>query len=207
MHPSVPWAEGIARNVGPAGIEIAYERLGGPAGPPVLLIVGSGVQMVAWPDGFCAALVERGLHVVRFDDRDVGRSTHLRDVPAPGLRAAMSGGPPPAPYTLADMAADTVGLLDALGLGGAHLAGAAVRRGLHRGRPHRAAAVADRSRPGRPRRGRRVDRRRRGRATAAAIPGAELLVVEGMGHDLPRELWPTIADRVAALVRRAGSAP
>ena len=75
--------EFIVGNIGPAKIEIAYERIGDPNAPPVLLIQGVGAQLVGWPNGFCNALTERGLHVIRFDNRDVGRSTHLSQSPAP----------------------------------------------------------------------------------------------------------------------------
>jgi pimeloyl-ACP methyl ester carboxylesterase len=71
-------------------VDIAYETLGKPADPAVLLIQGLGGQLVDWPDGFCAQLVERGLYVVRFDNRDVGLSSHS-GVPPPDLRAVLSG--------------------------------------------------------------------------------------------------------------------
>src|SRR3954470_2218598 len=104
----------IAKNVGPARIEIAYERLGDPHAPPVLLIMGLGAQLIGWPDGFCDALLAHNLHLIRFDNRDAGESTHLHNAPAPSFTAAMAGDFSSAPYTLSDMAADTVGLLDAL---------------------------------------------------------------------------------------------
>jgi pimeloyl-ACP methyl ester carboxylesterase len=118
--------EEIATNVGPAKLDIAYERLGAPDAPPVLLIQGVGAQLVAWPDGFCTALVERGLQVIRFDNRDVGRSTHLSEAPPPDLPAVLGGDLSSVSYTLSDMAADTVGLLDALGIDSAHLVGASM---------------------------------------------------------------------------------
>ncbi|KAA8889253.1 alpha/beta hydrolase [Nocardia colli] len=292
-------AEETARNVGPSGIEIAYERLGDATLPPVLLIMGGGAQMINWPDGFCAELVDRGLHVVRFDSRDTGHSTHMADAPVVDMPAAMAGDLSTASYNLSDMAADTVGLLDALGFGSAHLVGlsmggmiaqtmaihypgrvrsltsissrsgapdvgdadfaaigplgppphdrqsyidwqirtsraiwspgfafdeAAVAetaaRGYDRGRDHEAmmrhfvAALAS------------GDRTAQltalhvptlvlhgandlmcdvsgGRATADAIPGAKLMIFDGMGHHLPRELWPAFADHIAELVRGA----
>src|SRR6202042_2583788 len=94
-----------------------------PDAPPVLLIQGLAAQLVGWPDGFCAALVERGLHVIRFDNRDVGRSSHLCDAPAPDLPAVLGGDLSCVSYTLCDMAADAIGLLDVLGIDSAHLVG------------------------------------------------------------------------------------
>ncbi|MEV6038427.1 hypothetical protein AB0L65_45275 [Nonomuraea sp. NPDC052116] len=78
-----------ALNVGPSGIEVAYERLGDPQAPPVLLVMGLAGQLINWPDGLCAELVDRGLHVIRFDNRDSGLSTHLHDAPPPDLSAAL----------------------------------------------------------------------------------------------------------------------
>ncbi|MBY8851531.1 alpha/beta hydrolase, partial [Saccharothrix sp. MB29] len=80
-----------ARDVGPSRIEIAYERLGDPGTPPVLLVMGAGAQLVDWPDGFCRELVDRGVQVVRFDNRDAGRSTHFPDAPVPDFAAASAG--------------------------------------------------------------------------------------------------------------------
>jgi pimeloyl-ACP methyl ester carboxylesterase len=81
----------ILRGVGPSHIDVAYERFGDPGAPPVLLVMGLATQMLGWPDEFCAALVARGLHAVRFDNRDVGLSTHLHDAPRPDVAAAFSG--------------------------------------------------------------------------------------------------------------------
>lgn len=292
-------AEERARDVGPARIEIAYERFGDADAPPVLLVMGLGAQLIQWPDGFCAELVARGLHVIRFDNRDAGASTHFSDAPTPDFAAAMRGDFSSAVYTLSDMAADAVGLLDALGISSAHVVGASMGgmiaqtmaiehparvrsltsimattgdRAVGQPRPEglrafsgppavtreeaieRMVAVsrilgspgfprdedAVRERAGRAydrghdpiamvRQGVAViasgDRTARlrtldlpalvvhgaddllvdpsgGRATAEAIPGAELVVIDGMGHDLPRALWPRLADLVAKLVRR-----
>jgi pimeloyl-ACP methyl ester carboxylesterase len=115
-----------ALNVGPSGIEIAYERFGDPGAPPVLLLMGGGAQMINWPEGFCAELVDRGVHVIRFDNRDTGRSSHFPDAPIPDLPAALAGDLSSASYTLSDMAADTVGLLDVLSFDSAHLVGASL---------------------------------------------------------------------------------
>src|SRR3954451_11296881 len=97
------------------GIELAYEAFGQPSARPLLLIMGLGAQLIAWPEEVCTALVERGFFVVRFDNRDAGLSTHLHDAPAPDLRAILSGDTSSAAYAFEDMAADVVGLLDALG--------------------------------------------------------------------------------------------
>jgi pimeloyl-ACP methyl ester carboxylesterase len=286
-----------ARNVGPSGIEMAYERCGDPAAPPALLIMGAGAQMINWPEGFCAELADRGMHVIRFDNRDTGRSTHFPDAPTPDIPAALAGDLSSASYTLSDMAADAVGLLDVLGFDSVHLVGAslggmvaqtiaieypdrvrsltsmmsttgdpgvgqadfgaigplgappadrqgyvewqvrvsravgspgfefdeatiaeragrAFDRGLdHVGMLRQAVAVVAS--------GDRTERLRSlrmpalvihgaadvmcdisgGRATADAIPGAELVIIDGMGHSLPRELWPDLATRIAGLSR------
>jgi len=116
----------IIRLAGPSGIDIACERFGDPAAAPVLLVMGLAPQMLGWPDEFCAALATRGLHLIRFDNRDVGLSTHLHDAPPPDLMAALSGDASSASYTLSDMAGDCVGLLDALELSSAHIVGASM---------------------------------------------------------------------------------
>ncbi|MGH9884073.1 MAG: alpha/beta fold hydrolase, partial [bacterium] len=279
-------------------LTIAYERLGDPGAPPVLLIMGLAAQLVSWPDGFCMELVGRGLHVIRFDNRDAGASTHVAGTP--DFRAALAGDLSSAAYTLSDMAADTVGLLDALGLAKVHFVGASMggfiaqmiaiehpdrMRSLTSimsstgdpavGQPHpvgmqvfsggsptsREDAIERARRnaelvgsPGYPKdldaigaraavaydrgfdvlgivrqavaviaTGDRTQRLRElrvptlvihgtadvmmdvsgGRATAAAIPGTELVLIEGMSHDLPAPVWPEIASRIAALVARA----
>ena len=288
-----------AHDVGPSHITIAYERLGDREAPPVLLVMGLGAQLVGWPDGFCDELITRGLHVIRFDNRDVGESTHMHDAPPPNFMAAMAGDFSSVSYSLSNMAADTVGLLDALGLDSVHLVGASMGGFIAQtvaieyprrvrsltsimsttgdrtvGQPHpeamalfgagtpttreqaiERAHIAARTigSPGFPpdpdalaaRAGRAFDRafdppgmirqavavlasgdrtpRLRelavptlvvhgdrdkmcdvtgGRATAAAIAGAELLVIEGMGHDLPRAVWPQLAARIGETVQR-----
>jgi pimeloyl-ACP methyl ester carboxylesterase len=113
-------------NIGPARIDIAYDRLGDPDHPPVLLIMGLGAQLIAWHDAFCDALVAHRLHVIRFDNRDVGQSTHLANAPMPNFAAALAGDLSSVSYTLSDMAADAVGLLDALNIESAHLVGASM---------------------------------------------------------------------------------
>jgi pimeloyl-ACP methyl ester carboxylesterase len=288
----------IASRVGPAGLQIAYERFGDPASPPVLLVMGLGTQMLGWPDGFCAELASLGMHVIRFDNRDAGLSSHITDGPAPDVAAALGGLTSSAAYRLSDMAADTVGLLDALGLASAHLVGASMggmiaqtvaidaparvrsltsimsttgdpsvggstpgalsallsppaatraeaiertvsivrvigspgfdldepelrrRTGLAYDRAHdpaspvrqlvaiaasgdRTAALRSLSVPTLVVHGADdplIDVSG-GHATARAIPGAELVVLEGMGHDLPRELWAEIARQIGQLVQ------
>jgi pimeloyl-ACP methyl ester carboxylesterase len=104
------------------GVSLAYERIGDAGAEPLVLVAGLGQQLHSWPDAFCARLAERGFEVVRFDNRDAGRSTHPRFRPA-SLPAMFAGRFPPEQYDLKDMAADTVGLLDALGLDRVHIAG------------------------------------------------------------------------------------
>ena len=118
--------DGKASKVGPAGIDIAYQRLGNAGAPAVLLIMGVAAQSIHWPDAFCRALVDRGLEIIRFDNRDSGLSTHLTDAPAPNLPAVLAGDLSSVSYTLSDMAADAAGLLDALGIEKAHIVGASM---------------------------------------------------------------------------------
>jgi pimeloyl-ACP methyl ester carboxylesterase len=105
------------------GIEIAYETFGEESDPTLLLVMGLGVQMLGWDERFCGRLADRGFRVVRFDNRDVGRSTHFSDAPPPDLMAGFGGDTSSAAYTLDDMADDAAGLLDHLGVDGAHVVG------------------------------------------------------------------------------------
>jgi pimeloyl-ACP methyl ester carboxylesterase len=290
----------IARDIGPADIDIAFERFGDPLAPPVLLIMGLGTQMLGWPDGFCATLADRGMHVIRFDNRDIGLSTHMTNAPAPDVGAALTGDSSSASYKLSDMAVDTVGLLDALELLSAHVVGASMGGMIAQtvaiehpdrvrsltsimsstgdpsvGQATRPAMAALLSPPAasreqaiertlaivrvigspgfaldeaeiRRRTGLAYDRSNDpvgvarqlvaiaasgdrtaalrgvaaptlvvhgaddplvdvsgGRATARAIAGAELVVFDGMGHDLPRALWAELSRRIGELVERA----
>ncbi len=109
------------------GITIEYEALGDPLAPPILLIVGLGMQLVAWPDAFCQGLIERGFRIIRFDNRDSGLSSKIRVRRQPNLVAALAASwlrlPVRSPYTLDEMAADAVGLLHALDIPRAHVVG------------------------------------------------------------------------------------
>jgi len=109
------------------GIQLEYETSGVPGAPPVLLIMGLSSQLTRWPEPFIAALVNAGLFVIRYDNRDVGLSTRVPAAPASSLWSAALrarlGLAIQVPYTLDTMAADAVGLLDALGLPSAHIVG------------------------------------------------------------------------------------
>jgi pimeloyl-ACP methyl ester carboxylesterase len=284
------------------GVEIAYETFGDPADPTILLIMGLGVQMLGWDEEFCRMLAERGYHVVRFDNRDVGHSTKIEGGRPPNVMAALAGDLSGASYTLDDMADDTVGLLDELGIDAAHLVGAsqggmiaqtvAIRhpeRVLSLtsimsttgdpavGQPHPEAIPALLTRPPadrdgfvdfvvgawrvigspgfdvdesalRARAGASYDRgiypdgtgrqllailvsgdRTRalrrldvpttvihgiddplidvsgGEATAAAVPGARLELIQGMGHDMPRQVWQRLVEMIVANAERAAA--
>jgi pimeloyl-ACP methyl ester carboxylesterase len=104
------------------GVRLCYERLGSPSDPPLLLIMGLGQQLLAWSDEFCSALIDRGFQPIRFDNRDVGRSTHWAMRP-PGMAQLVTRRFDPEQYDLGDMAADTAALLDALELSPAHVVG------------------------------------------------------------------------------------
>lgn len=119
------------------GIRLCCQALGDPGGEPLLLISGLGGQMINWRDELCGELTRRGFRVIRFDNRDVGLSTHLdgAGVPDPAAVAAAAGRGEPVqvPYTLEEMAADAAGLLDALGIDAAHVTGSSMggRIGQH----------------------------------------------------------------------------
>ncbi len=280
-------------------VTLCYETFGDPADPPLLLVMGLGMQLIAWNDDFCAGLAAEGFQVVRFDNRDTGRSTSANG-PPPGLLQLATRRFGSQQYALEDMARDAAGLLRELDLAPAHVVGASLggmvaqtlaarhpesvrtltsimstTGSRFRGQPalgvyRHLLAQAPRERetfiehvakifgvigsPGFPtdpdevrdRAARSFDRglnragtgrqmaavlksgdRTRdlrritaptlvihgsadrlvapsgGRATAAAIPGAELMVIDGMGHDLPRALWPRIIAAVAERARRA----
>ena len=278
------------------GITIEYETAGDPANPALLLIMGLGAQLIAWDDDFVDELAQRGFYVVRYDNRDVGKSTWFDEAGVPDIVRAITTGELPKPaYLLDDMADDAAGLLDALGIEQAHIVGASMGGMIAQafairypekvlslvsimsttgaplvGQPHPAAmemmtrppatdrdAVIDASvegwrvigSPGYPLQEEKVremaarsfdrafhpegfarqllaivaspDRTAGlgavkaatlvihgeadplvdaggGKATAAAVPGAELWLIPGMGHDLPPELFGPVADRIAA---------
>jgi pimeloyl-ACP methyl ester carboxylesterase len=109
------------------GIDLAYHAFGRRTDPAYLLIMGLGTQMVAWDDAFCRQLMHRDYYVIRFDNRDVGLSGRLANAGVPDLAALdqglATGHPERPPYTLDDMAADGIGLLQGLGIQRAHVAG------------------------------------------------------------------------------------
>jgi pimeloyl-ACP methyl ester carboxylesterase len=110
-------------NVG--AVELVYETIGDPADPALLLVMGLGMQLIHWDLEFCEGLASRGFRVIRFDNRDAGLSTKI-DAPVPNVMRAMAGLPIRAPYLLADMADDSFGLLDHLGIERAHVTGASM---------------------------------------------------------------------------------
>jgi pimeloyl-ACP methyl ester carboxylesterase len=289
------------RDVG-RGITLCYEDFGDPDDAPILLVMGLATQMIAWHEDFCTDLAERGFYVVRFDNRDIGRSTHF-DFRPPSVAQMVLRRFDSQQYTLSDMAEDAVGLLNELDVSPAHVVGAsmggmiaqqmaaehpeavrsltsimattgnrwrgqptlAVYRYLLRPPPRdregyiersaevfglvgstgfdrdeqyvrdRAARSYDRGydiRAGARQLGAiiasgdrskslanitaptlvmhgTVDKMVRpsgGRATAKAIPGARLKMIEGMGHDLPRGAWPQLIDAISEHARAADGA-
>lgn len=113
------------------GIRIEYESFGDPHASAIVLIMGLGMQLLAWPEPMCEKLAAAGFRVVRFDNRDIGLSTHFDALPLPRnllwqLVKARIGLPVRSGYSLDDMAADTVGLMDALGIARAHVVGASM---------------------------------------------------------------------------------
>ena len=105
------------------GIEIEYDAFGSPTNPAMLLIMGLGMQLTGWEPGFCAQLADRGFHVIRYDNRDSGLSTHLDSAPVPNLESVILGDHSQVTYLLADLADDAAGLLTALGIEVAHVVG------------------------------------------------------------------------------------
>ncbi len=109
------------------GLQICYQTFGRPSDPPLLLIMGLGAQMIVWEDDFCEALAARGFWVIRFDNRDIGKSTQIDWTPPADLGKAVAALKPgeklAAPYHLRDMAGDVVGLMDFLEIASAHIVG------------------------------------------------------------------------------------
>jgi len=106
------------------GVEIEYEAFGAETNPAILLIMGFASQLTRWPVELCEELAGRGFFVIRYDNRDVGKSTSMDSLGLPDLRAVATGGAPA--YTLGDMAADAAALLDHLGIARAHIVGASM---------------------------------------------------------------------------------
>jgi len=112
------------------GIALEVDDHGPASGEPLLLIMGLGMQLVAWPDGFVQRLVAQGFRVIRFDNRDIGLSQRFDELGVPNVAVAamqhLFHWPLKSPYSLADMARDAVGVLDALGIAKAHVCGASM---------------------------------------------------------------------------------
>ena len=117
-------------NVKANGIQIEYDTIGNPSSPPLLLIMGLGGQLIHWDEGFCRQLADKGLFVIRYDNRDTGLSTRFEAAGLPNmselLNAHLQGQPVAAPYTLDDMAADAAELLEALNIRKAHICGSSM---------------------------------------------------------------------------------
>lgn len=109
------------------GIDIEYENFGRDSDPLILIIMGLAAQLILWPELLCEGLAAKGFRVVRFDNRDIGKSTHLAGLPAPDFgelfEEVTAGRTPKVPYTLSDMANDALGLMSALGVERAHVFG------------------------------------------------------------------------------------
>lgn len=109
------------------GVELAWDDFGDAANETILLIAGLGTRMIRWTRSFCEALAAKGYRVIRFDNRDAGHSTHFSASSSPDFgalaSALMAGRRPDVPYTLHDMAADAIGLLDAAGIAQVHVVG------------------------------------------------------------------------------------
>jgi pimeloyl-ACP methyl ester carboxylesterase len=283
-------------------IELAYETIGDPDDPALLLVMGLGMQLIHWDREFCDELASQGFRVIRFDNRDAGRSSQVR-ARVPSLVRLLAGKRVNAPYLLDDMAGDAVGLLDHLGIEQAHVVGASlggmIAQSMAISRPERVSSLASimsttgNRRVGFPRlralgvflrrapdtregyvehsvrifreigspgfetdearlreaaaagfdrghhpagtgrqlaaivaSGDRTPRLRQlrvptvvihgkadplipfraGVATARAVPDARFLPIAGMGHDLPRQVWPRVIEAVAGNSRRARAA-
>ncbi len=107
-------------------LELCWQQFGEDSDPPLLMIMGLGAQMILWPDELCEMIASRGFRVIRFDNRDAGRSTILADAPTGTVPRALAGEIEPGSYVLADMAGDAAGLLEVLGIEAAHVVGASL---------------------------------------------------------------------------------
>ena len=107
-------------------VTLCYETFGDEKDPAMLLVMGLGTQMIGWHEDFCERLAERGFHVIRFDNRDIGRSTHLKDARPPSTLQLVTRSKSAAAYRLEDMAGDAAGLLEGLGIDAAHVVGASM---------------------------------------------------------------------------------
>ena len=110
-------------NVRANGIDLEYDEFGSPDDPGFLLVMCLTAQLTAWDERFCQEVASHGFRVVRYDNRDVGLSSRITDGPTPDVMKAFSGDHSTASYTIADMADDAAGLLDALGMAPAHVMG------------------------------------------------------------------------------------
>lgn len=112
------------------GLDLFYDEHGAADAPPMLLVMGLGAQMTLWPIEFVEALAMRGFRVIRFDNRDIGLSQKMEEAKTPSilrmLVSDLTGLPLKTPYTLTDMADDTAGVIDTLGLSNVHLVGASM---------------------------------------------------------------------------------
>lgn len=125
-HSTTPTTGAAATRKARVGdLDLAYETFGNPSDPAMILVMGLGTQMIAWPDELCEALAATGRYVVRYDNRDIGLSTHMSNLPVPNPAAVMLRRAH-APYAIADMADDLVGLLDALEIPTADIVGASM---------------------------------------------------------------------------------
>ena len=107
-------------------LDLCWQQFGRDDDPPLLMIMGLGAQMVLWPDELCESIAAEGFRVIRFDNRDAGRSTILADAPTGTVPGALAGRLPAGAYSLSDMAGDAAGLLDALGIEAAHVVGSSL---------------------------------------------------------------------------------
>ncbi|MFT4655831.1 MAG: pimeloyl-ACP methyl ester carboxylesterase [Patiriisocius sp.] len=119
-----------AQQAGANGLQITYDSFGDPAAPAMILIMGLGTQMIHWSDQFCQLLASNKLRVIRFDNRDIGKSTWMTNLPVPSMwdfiGNSLFNKKVHAPYLLDDMADDTLALMDALNINKAHLVGASM---------------------------------------------------------------------------------